>query len=44
MENIFTIASRSQSHKAARTGRIKTAHGEIKTPAFLPIGTRGAKE
>jgi len=42
MENIFTIASRSQSHKAARTGRIKTAHGEIKTPAFLPIGTRGS--
>ncbi len=26
----------------ARTGIIHTAHGDIKTPAFLPIGTKGA--
>lgn len=24
---------------AARLGRIKTAHGEIRTPAFMPVGT-----
>lgn len=26
----------------ARTGVIHTAHGEVQTPAFLPIGTKGA--
>jgi len=26
----------------ARTGRIKTPHGEIITPAFMPVGTRAA--
>ena len=26
----------------ARTGRIKTPHGEIVTPAFMPVGTRAA--
>ena len=26
----------------ARIGIIHTAHGDIKTPAFLPIGTKGA--
>ena len=26
---------------AARTGRITTAHGEIRTPAFMPVGTYG---
>lgn len=29
------------SHKKARTGVINTAHGQIKTPAFMPVGTRG---
>jgi len=27
---------------AARTGRIRTVHGEIHTPAFMPVGTQGA--
>jgi queuine tRNA-ribosyltransferase len=27
---------------AARTGRLRTAHGEISTPAFIPLATRGA--
>ncbi len=27
---------------SARLGRIKTPHGEIHTPAFMPIGTKGA--
>ncbi|MFZ2062791.1 MAG: tRNA guanosine(34) transglycosylase Tgt [Candidatus Binatus sp.] len=26
----------------ARTGRIKTPHGEIATPVFMPVGTRAA--
>ena len=25
----------------ARLGRMRTAHGEVRTPAFLPVGTRG---
>src|SRR5947209_3401867 len=29
------------THGKARTGAISTAHGEIKTPAFMPVGTRG---
>ena len=27
---------------AARAGRIFTAHGEVETPAFMPVGTQGA--
>ncbi len=27
---------------AARRGRLQTAHGTIETPAFMPVGTRGA--
>jgi len=26
----------------ARVGRINTAHGVVNTPAFMPIGTKGA--
>ena len=26
----------------ARTGLIQTAHGEIETPIFMPVGTLGA--
>jgi len=29
------------THKKARTGVIKTTHGDIRTPAFMPVGTRG---
>src|SRR6476646_2982665 len=37
----FTIVARdSSSH--ARRGLLKTAHSEIETPCFLPVGTRGA--
>ena len=24
---------------AARAGRLRTAHGEVRTPAFMPVGT-----
>ena len=27
---------------AARTGEIATAHGAVRTPAFMPVGTQGA--
>lgn len=33
----FTIGARSG---AARTGVISTPHGEIRTPAFIPVGTK----
>lgn len=29
-------------HSAARACKLTTAHGEILTPAFMPVGTRGA--
>jgi len=35
----FSIAATDDS---ARTGRIRTAHGEVATPAFMPVGTRAA--
>lgn len=34
----FTLKNQ---HKKARTGEVETAHGVIKTPAFMPVGTRG---
>ncbi len=36
----FDILKKDPSSKA-RNGKINTAHGEIHTPAFLPIGTKG---
>lgn len=29
-------------HSSARTGKITTAHGEIRTPIFMPVGTVGS--
>jgi queuine tRNA-ribosyltransferase len=29
------------STSTARTGRLMTSHGEVLTPAFMPVGTRG---
>ena len=26
----------------ARRGRVRLAHGDVETPAFMPVGTRGA--
>ena len=31
-----------KTHNKARTGHIETAHGIIRTPAFMPVGTRAA--
>jgi queuine tRNA-ribosyltransferase len=37
----FEILQRDAATRA-RLGRIRTRHGEVLTPAFLPVGTRGA--
>ena len=34
----FSILARDG---AARTGRLETAHGTVRTPAFMPVGTAG---
>ena len=30
----------TDSSTAARRGRLRTAHGEVETPIFMPVGTR----
>lgn len=37
---LFEVQARAESG-AARTGLITTAHGQIKTPVFMPVGTLG---
>src|SRR6266498_2339433 len=32
----------TDKHSNARRGRLTTAHGEIDTPAFMPVGTQGS--
>jgi queuine tRNA-ribosyltransferase len=39
--NSFQVLSGDAS-SSARRGLLQTAHGEIETPCFLPVGTRGA--
>src|SRR3954471_4420869 len=41
MSEEFKILKTDPSSKA-RTGIIYTAHGDVHTPVFLPIGTKGA--
>jgi queuine tRNA-ribosyltransferase len=36
MTTAFTIAA---VDRAARTGELRTAHGTVRTPAFMPVGT-----
>lgn len=36
----FSIESHLGDERFARAGVIKTPHGEIKTPAFIPVGTK----
>ena len=40
MKKSFKITARD-SHSSARTGMIKTAHGSVKTPAFVPVASQG---
>jgi queuine tRNA-ribosyltransferase len=37
MTDVFTITARDG---AARAGLLRTAHGEVPTPAFMPVGTK----
>jgi queuine tRNA-ribosyltransferase len=41
MQKIFQLLARDRESKARR-GRLTTAHGSIKTPAFMPVGTQGS--
>jgi queuine tRNA-ribosyltransferase len=41
MQNDFQLLG-SDQHSKARRGRLKTAHGVIDTPAFMPVGTQGS--
>ena len=38
--SFFTITHK-EKHSRARTGIIKTDHGAIETPCFMPVGTQG---
>jgi queuine tRNA-ribosyltransferase len=40
-EPIFEIRTRA-SDSQARTGTLKLAHGDVQTPAFVPLATRGS--
>ena len=37
----FEITHRDEQSEA-RTGRLRTPHGKVATPAFMPVGTRGS--
>ncbi len=37
----FTVRTRSVE-SLARTGTLHLAHGEVRTPAFVPLATKGA--
>jgi queuine tRNA-ribosyltransferase len=41
MQKVFELLATDQ-HSKARRGRVRTAHGVIDTPAFMPIGTQGS--
>ena len=41
MQNDFQFLA-SDQHSKARRGRLKSAHGVIDTPAFMPVGTQGS--
>ena len=41
MQSDFELLA-SDQHSKARRGRLKTAHGVIDTPAFMPVGTQGS--
>ena len=36
----FTVVKKDNKSKA-RLGKLKTDHGEISTPIFMPVGTAG---
>lgn len=40
MDNFFTLL-KTDTETSARAGVLKTDHGEIQTPIFMPVGTQG---
>jgi queuine tRNA-ribosyltransferase len=40
-EHLVFNVEHTDAQTRARAGRIKTAHGEIETPVFMPVGTAG---
>jgi queuine tRNA-ribosyltransferase len=40
-EGAFSLIHKDTNSKA-RLGKLKTAHGEINTPVFMPVGTQGS--
>ncbi len=38
---MYTLIHKDRSSKA-RVGKLKTAHGQINTPVFMPVGTQGS--
>ncbi|MDX2195324.1 MAG: tRNA guanosine(34) transglycosylase Tgt [Cytophagales bacterium] len=38
---MFFELEKNDAHSNARTGTVRTAHGNIKTPVFMPVGTNG---
>src|SRR5262249_60507900 len=41
MDQFSFVIEYQDTHTKARCGRIKTAHSEIETPVFMPVGTAG---
>ena len=41
MQKTFELLT-TDRHSKARCGRLTSAHGEIDTPAFMPVGTQGS--
>jgi queuine tRNA-ribosyltransferase len=41
MQKTFELLA-TDRHSKARRGRLTSAHGEIDTPAFMPVGTQGS--
>lgn len=39
---IDSVFHQTSTDKKARTGILKTAHGDIQTPVFMPVGTRAS--
>ena len=42
MPATLRASSSSKTDGAARAGRLRTPHGEIETPAFMPVATQGS--
>jgi queuine tRNA-ribosyltransferase len=40
MDSIYTL-THQDAHSAARLGRVHLPHGDVVTPAFMPVGTNG---